>query len=196
MRVTDDRLNLLIQRNRLWSRAEILAEPCPVPPSKGVYCWFFRKMPPRVPIAGCVRRKGLTLLYVGISPKKSAPGKKPSDGHIQSRICYHMGKSGRENAEGSTLRMSLGCILSQSLGIRLRRLGKRFTFGPGEVALSHWLARNARVLWIPHPQPWLLEDRLIADGNLPLNLKGNARHPFYRILKTIRRDAKAAARVA
>jgi hypothetical protein len=136
----------------------------------------------------------LTLLYVGISPKKSATGKKPSDGHIQSRICYDMGKSGRENAEGSTLRMSLGCILSQSLGIRLRRLGKRFTFGRGEVALSNWLERNARVLWIPHPQPWLLEDRLIAECVHPLNLKGNARHPFYRILRTIRSDAKAAAR--
>jgi GIY-YIG catalytic domain len=196
MRDTDDEVIALTQRSTLWSRAAILAEPCPVPRSAGVYGWFFKEIPPGVPIAGCAQRQGFTLLYVGISPQKQAPGKKPSAARIQSRICYHMGRSGKENAEGSTLRMSLGCLLSQTLGIRLRQLGKSFTFGPGEVALSDWLECNARVSWVLHPQPWLLEDRLIADCELPLNLKGNSRNPFYLPLKKIRKDAKAAARVA
>jgi GIY-YIG catalytic domain len=183
--------DFFFQRNRLYSRAEIVAEPCPVPGSSGVYAWFFREIPPQVPTAGCVQRQGLTLLYVGISPKKPTPGKKPSEETIKSRLCDHMG---RTNAEGSTVRMTLGCLLSETLGIRLQRPGKRFTFGPGEAVLSEWIGRNAFVSWTLHPEPWLLEDRLIADLDLPLNLQGNGRHPFYSILKTIRSRAKAAAR--
>lgn len=179
------------QRNRLWSRAEIIAERSPVPRSPGVYAWFFRDVPPQVPTGRCIQRDGLTLLYVGISPKKPAPGKAPSKEAIQSRLCDHMG---RTNAEGSTVRMTLGCLLSGTLGIRLQRPGNRFTFGAGEAVLSDWIGRNAFVSWALHPEPWLLEDRLIAGLDLPLNLKGNSRHPFYSILKEIRSRAKAAAR--
>jgi GIY-YIG catalytic domain len=179
------------QRNRLCSRAEIVADPCPVPGSPGVYAWFFREIPPQVPTAGCVQRQGLTLLYVGISPKKPTPGKEPSHETIKSRLCDHMG---RTNAEGSTVRMTLGCLLSDTLGIRLQRLGNRFTFGAGEAVLSEWIGRNAFVSWTLDPEPWLLEDRLIASLDLPLNLQGNGRHPFYPILKKIRPRAKAAAR--
>jgi hypothetical protein len=142
------------QRTRLCSRAEIVADPCPVPGSPGVYAWFFREIPPQVPTAGC----------------------------------------GRTNAEGSTVRMTLGCLLSDTLGIRLQRLGNRFTFGAGEAVLSEWIGRNAFVSWTLDPEPWLLEDRLIASLDLPLNLQGNGRHPFYPILKKIRPRAKAAAR--
>ena len=178
--------------NRLWSRTEIIAEPCLVPRSPGVYAWFFREIPPHVPTAGCVQRDGLTLLYVGISPQKPTPGKKPSKETIRSRLRDHMGKT---NAEGSTVRMTLGCLLSDTLGIRLQRPGKRFTFGDGEAVLSAWIGRNALIAWTLDPEPWHLEDRLIARLDLPLNLKGNTRHPFYPTLKTIRSHAKAAARV-
>ena len=101
---------------------------------------------------------------------------------------------GKTNAEGSTVRMTLGCLLAETLGIRLQRLGNRFTFGPGEAVLSEWIGRNAFVSWTLHPEPWSLEDALIDDLNLPLNLQGNSRHPFYPILKKIRSRAKAAAR--
>jgi hypothetical protein len=51
-----------------------------------------------------------------------------------SRNRYHY----RGNAEGSTLRLTLGCLLSSSLGLRLRRVGsgKRLTFADGEARLS------------------------------------------------------------
>lgn len=179
------------QQNRLWSRAEIVVDPCPVPRSAGVYAWFFREIPAQVPTAGCFQRDGLTLLYVGISPKKPTPGKKPSKETIQSRLGDHMGNT---NAEGSTVRMTLGCLLTDTLGIRLQRPGNRFTFGDGEAALSEWIAGNAFVAWTLHPEPWHLEDRLIAALDLPLNLKGNSRHPFYPTLKQIRSRAKTAAR--
>ena len=128
-----DELTALIQPTRLWSRAEIVAEPCPflVRPAcmRGSSARFRRTF--RLPVV--FNETGLTLLYVGISPKKPTPGKKPSKETIQSRLCDHMGKT---NAEGSTIRMTLGCLLSETLGIRLKRPGNRFTFGS---ALSEWI---------------------------------------------------------
>ena len=181
------------RRNQLWSRAEIVGDPCPIPRSSGAYAWFFRETPPRVPSVGCFQRDGLTLLYVGISPKEPTPGKKPSKETIQSRLRDHMGNT---NAEGSTVRMTLGCLLSDALGIRLHRSGKRFTFGEGEAVLNEWLGRNAFVTWTLDPEPWHLEKRLIAALDLPLNIQGNSRHPFYPILKNIRGRAKAVGRAA
>jgi GIY-YIG catalytic domain len=181
------------QRNPLFSPAEVIGDRCPVPREPGVYAWFFREIPPRVPTVGCFQREGLTLLYVGISPQKPGkrPGKKPSRETIQSRLRDHMVK---QNAEGSTVRMTLGCLLSDTLGIRLELPGNHFTFGAGEATLSEWISRNAFVTWTEHREPWLLEDRLIADLVLPLNIRGNSRHPFYATLRKIRREAKAAAR--
>jgi hypothetical protein len=46
---------------------------------------------------------------------------------------------------------------------------------------------------MPTPEPWLLEDELIAKLSLPLNLHGNARHPFHPVLSAMRREAKERA---
>ncbi len=100
------------------------------------------------------------------------------------------------DAEGSTLRLSLGCLLSERLGIQLRRVGsgKRMTFSEGESKLNDWLDQNAFVAWVVHPRPWLLEEELIASISLPLNLDGNGRHPFAEVLAAKRRRAKVVAR--
>jgi hypothetical protein len=90
--------------------------------------------------------------------------------------------------------MTLGCLLSDTLAIRLRPEGNRLTFGSGEAVLSEWIGRNAFVSWTVNPEPWLLEDRLIAQLNLPLNVIGNKRHPFCSTLRKIRKRAKVAAR--
>src|SRR5262245_19519571 len=129
--------NPLLTPVRLWSRAEILANPSPVPRERGVYAWYFREVPSIIPVETCVRRDGLTLLYVGISPSADPKnGKPPSRETLCSRIRYHMGG----NAEGSTLRLTLGCLLASELGIALRRVGsgKRLTFADGEQKLSAW----------------------------------------------------------
>lgn len=133
------------------------------------------------------------LLYIGISP--SAPpsnGKLLSKQSLHDRLRYHM----RGNAEGSTLRLSLGSILAGRLGIQLRRVGsgKRLTFGAGEKRLSEWLEENARVAWLPCDQPWTLEAHLIATLNLPLNLEQNSRCPYHLVLTQLRREAKSRAR--
>ena len=83
---------------RLFSRSEVLASPCPVPAKAGLYAWFFREVPPGVPTAGCIEKDEKTLLYIGISPDKGS--RLSSKENLMRRITYHY----RGNAEGSTLR--------------------------------------------------------------------------------------------
>lgn len=177
----------------LLTRTEVVtAKPCPIPAVSGVYGWWFDQIPSAVPIGECVHRDGSALLYVGISPK-SPPrnGAPPSRQTMQSRVRYHY----TGNAEGSTLRLTLGVLLRDELGIELRRVGsgKRRTFSTGEHALSAWMADHARVSCTPHPEPWLLEETLIASLDLPLNLDQNRHHPFHTELSRQRSEAKAAA---
>src|SRR4051794_20124652 len=111
--------DLLLLR-QLWSGAEILACPSPVPKAPGVYARYFRNLDTRIPTADCLAAGDLRLLYIGISP--SAP---PSNGKLLSKrsLNYGCAANMRGNAEESTLRLSLGCILSEQLGIELRRVG-------------------------------------------------------------------------
>jgi hypothetical protein len=183
----------LLLPQKLWTRAEILDSPSPVPKSPGVYAWYFKQIPPNVPTINCLLVDGLTLLYAGISPKAPpANGRPASRQTIQSRLRYHM----RGNAEGSTLRLTLGCLLSGELGLELRRVGsgKRLTFCDGEERISKWLATNAFVTWEVCSEPWLLEEALIRQLALPLNLDQNTRHPFCPALTAIRKASREAAR--
>ena len=69
---------------------------------------------------------------------------------------------------GSTLRLTLGCLLANELGIELRRVGtgQRLTFAAGEKALSRWMAAHARVCWHVTPEPWSTETILISQLSL------------------------------
>ena len=49
----------LLTPTKLWTRTEVLARPCPVPASAGVYAWFFDSFPQGVPTEGLVRSYGL-----------------------------------------------------------------------------------------------------------------------------------------
>jgi hypothetical protein len=119
------------------------------------------------------------------------------DGLVQparlwSRARYHY----TGNAAGSTLRLTLGCLLAGRLGIQLRRVGsgRRLTFAVGEAKLSAWMADNAFVTWIETERPWLAEQQLITSVNLPLNLDQNRQHDFHQQLTQVRADARMAAR--
>ncbi|MGE0309830.1 MAG: GIY-YIG nuclease family protein [Acidimicrobiia bacterium] len=177
----------------LYSRSQVLSTPCPVPKEPGVYGWWFRTLPTSMDTSACLRRRDCTLLYTGISPKAPpANGRKPSSQRLRDRIRYHY----RGNAEGSTLRKTLGVLLSSELDIELRRVGSgsRMTFGAGEDTLSKWMEANAFVSWIVHIEPWILEAELIADLDVPLNLDGNRHNAFHSALTVARSEAVARAR--
>lgn len=178
----------LLNPQRLFSREEVLRSPCPVPASPGVYAWFFRNVPEVVPTSGCVEYDGLRLLYVGISPRVAT-----STQTLRHRVRYHY----RGNAEGSTLRRTLGILLTPESGFPLRRVGtngRRMTFtNVGERWLDGWLLENAFVTWVVQDEPWVLEEELMRTVSLPLNLQGNRHHPFSTSLSNLRRGANAHA---
>jgi hypothetical protein len=191
---SQDVLDRLVQPTRLWSRSEVLARPSPVPGRSGVYGWYFRQLPWPIDITDCVTCDGFTLLYGGIAPKAPpANGRPASQQTLRRRIRNHY--SG--NASGSTLRLTLGCLLAERLGIQLRRVGsgRRLTFAGGEGKLSAWMADNAYVTWVETNRPWLAEQQLIGSVDLPLNLDQNRHHPFHQQLTKIRADAGRTARM-
>lgn len=170
----------LVSPNRLWSAQEVLVRPSPVPAVAGVYGWQF-ELPPHPDLDA--RR----LLYVGIAPRYMA--NRTSTQNLRKRVRYHY----RGNAAGSTLRLTLGCLL----GLELRRVGsgKRMTFGKaGEAALSQWMADNARVCWVEQDEPWTSESQLISQLDLPLNLDQNRHNAFHSRLKELRAQARQRAR--
>ena len=186
-------IDALLHPVRLDSATDFLSRPSPIPTSPGVYAWYFDEVPPGVPIDECHQALGHTLLYVGIAPRETrGQAVKPSIRTLRHRMRDHFAG----NAEGSTLRLTLGCLLSDTLDIQLRRVGrgKRHTFtNPGEIILDKWMAPHARVAWAAVEEPWLVEKRLLSTVRLPLNLQGNT-HPFVPTLKGIRNAAKQAAR--
>ena len=180
--------------SELFSCEQLAANQHIIPDRSGIYAWYFKEIPPGlVGIEKCYTREGLTLLYIGIVPK--LPG---GLRHLRHRI---YGDHLTGNAYGSTLRRSLGCLLSQKLGIQLRRIGtvNRMIFCVGETCsgealLTDWMINNAYVTWHVHNQPWLIETGIIANNFLPLNIQHNANNENYSILKEIRKQAKQKAR--
>ncbi|WP_312783090.1 GIY-YIG nuclease family protein [Brevundimonas sp.] len=194
MTVADAPFPHIIRADQLLSRADALARPSPVPAVAGLYGWYFRDVPPGIDADGCHNVEGLTLLYVGISPKQPpANGRGPSRSTLRQRLRTHYAG----NAEGSTLRKTLGCLLAEETGYPLRRVGsgRRLTFtNPGEQALDRWMSDNAFVAWTTATEPWLLEHRLLQSGLvLPLNIRDNPSPRHTRAISQVRQKAVAAA---
>ncbi|AHH97586.1 GIY-YIG nuclease family protein [Kutzneria albida] len=185
----------LLNPVRVYSRDEVAVRDSVVPSRPGVYAWYFDQALPGVLTEGCRVGDAGTLLYVGIAPKAPpANGKPPSRQHLRQRIRYHF----RGNAFGSTLRLSLGCHLTEQLDIELRRVGRsgtRLTFTKlGEDMLSEWMAAHARVAFTVHDEPWKLEHALISKEIFPLNISHNIRSPYYATLRALRAEHKRRAR--
>lgn len=120
-------------------------------------------------------------------------GQPPSQRTLRDRLRQHYAL----NAAGSTLRLTLGCLLAETLQIELRRVGsgKRMTFTrAGEQRLNEWMEENARVCWYACREPWIAEEEVIGLLDLPLNLAGNRAHAFHGDLSRLRASQKARAR--
>ena len=132
----------LISPHKVYSRLEVLDKNCPIPSTRGLYAWFFKTIPTLVPVDNCIVKDNLTLLYAGISPKDAN-----SKENMRKRIKTHY----RGNAEGSTLRLTLGILLEKNSNFQLRRVGSgnRMTFTHlGEQWLDEWMNDNAFVCWV------------------------------------------------
>jgi hypothetical protein len=56
------------------------------------------------------------------------------------------------------------------------------------------MREHARVCWVEHEEPWVLEHEIICAVRLPLNLDQNRERPFHVRLTEVRAAAKARAR--
>jgi hypothetical protein len=186
-------IDSLIYPPKVWSRSELFTTPCPIEKLPGIYSWYFKEIPPYINYANCINYNGMFLLYLGISPKAPPQnGKLPSHQTLYHRIRRHY----NGNAECSTLRRTLGCLLSEKLEIELRRVGSNqsMTFGKDELKLNKWMNENAFVTWIYSDKPWILEEELISRLFLPLNLQMNKHNINYQVVSEIRRLAIQNAR--
>lgn len=170
---------------RLWRRSQLAGRESPVPPANGIYGWYLLEPIPAVPVGHRTIAGDATLYYVGIAPKK---GSRSNLGKRLRQHCFG-------NASASTLRFTLGCLLSEHLGINLSvSPSGRLHFAENETVLNDWMEQFARVTWIEHPAPWEVEGEVVRSLNLPLNREHNRAHPFYARLGEARRMARQRAR--
>ena len=156
--------------DRLFCQREVLSVPNPVPTRSGIYGWFFRELPGEVPSLNFIRNGGLSLLYVGICPARPSSA---SNRNLRNRLREHFG---RAIAEGSTLRFSLGTLLGLPLYLKGTSSKGSKTFSrEGEEVLSTWMEKNAFVAWCENPEPWRIEESILAEfgESLPLNIQNN-----------------------
>lgn len=169
---------------RWFSPKEINENQGPVPRYAGLYGWWFRAPPPKVDMDGTIQRDGFSLLYVGIAPQRPAANGRTSKRTLHQRLRNHC----RGPIATSTFRRSLAFLLAEDLGFQIIKGadGKVRIGREAEARLTDWIDQNARVSWVIHPEPWLLEDALISNGpRLPLNIRGSI-DPFSRELRRIR----------
>ena len=190
----------LLHPEKLYSREDILTSTNSVPAQNGIYAWYFKSTPnidifkkyyqietdtKTLFLKDSFKFKNYQLLYIGISPKD-----KKSKNNIRNRIRGHM----NGNAYGSTLRLSLGCLLSSELNITLNKYGSSIHFGEGEAKLSEWINQNAFVAFQICEEPWDVEDEAIKTLLLPLNIRDNYNSVFRKPLEEIRKNAKKMVR--
>lgn len=152
------------------------------PAVAGLYGWWFRAGSLDIPDADYTHSEGFELLYTGISPRRPTPNGTASKGTIRRRLKAHASS----DASRSTLRRTLGTLLTEPLDLTLGIYSGRAHYGTGEARITHWLHENAMVCWTPATEPWLVEDELLAHTPLALNISG--RHDNFSALLSKRRS--------
>lgn len=150
----------------------------------GIYAWYFDEIPPGVPEKGLCSVEGWRLLYIGMVQNQ------PVRERLLSR--HYSG-----NAEESTLRKSLGCLLRDKLDLTPRKKSarsKKWTFGDDEDKLTEWMRRHARVklVRIAMKKVKEMKEVLIKHFSPPLNIEEGS-HPFVAELEAIRKECGEAA---
>lgn len=169
------------------SRSSALkTKPFPVPYEDGIYGLYFQDYPEIIHDEGAIEYQGYKLLYMGISPSRPG-GKQKLDGRLKKHL--------KNDASRSTFRTSIGCLLSDQLGIKLQTYKNRISFGEGETKLNKWLDENLRFTWYGIKSPWLYEEALLKEIEVPLNLEGNQHHSFHPILTQIRKEYRERAKL-
>lgn len=177
--VTENCLNYLTHLENIYP-VKTMEESSP-PSSPGIYAWYFDEPPPYVPTSGCtfVKAGGWLfktkwwLLYIGRAEDLN-----------DRNVNYHI--KGEHYAEGtiSSLRLSLGCLLSKKLDLILYYPPESFG-AYGDSKLNEWLKEHVRISWIEVKNIYVIEPEIIRNCTLPLNYKDND-HPLKKPLSNLR----------
>lgn len=185
--------DIYISTNKIMSLRDLVKRSPPT--SSGLYSWWFekrviKKLLPTIKLTdypedskGWIFKKKWKLLYIG------------KGSNLKRRILdYHF--SG--DADVSSLRLSLGCLLSIELGICLWKRPRPtegeygYTFSDeGEEKLTKWMAENAWVSWSERPDYDESEKKYIRKYTPLLNIDDNP-HPFIP-LRDLRKELKECA---
>ena len=174
---------------RLFSWADVLRRPSPVPTSSGFCFWYFRNIPSVIPTDDCQTLNGCTLLYLGMAPDRT--------NNTNASLSNCLVRNYRGNVQGSSLRKTLAILLEEKSGFPLLRAGsgQGTTLTPaGERWLDEWMEENVSVGCVEHPEPWMIAYALLLKLSLPLNISHNGHHRFASSLKEMRLDALRRAR--
>ena len=185
-------VKLLLDPPKLWAPEDLLAGTPEVPRKKGVYAWYFDALPGCLHDGDYLHVDWWTVLYVGVAGQDTS-----SKATLHSRIIEkHLGN----NADMSTLRKSLGCLLRQKLGLIPEMKGnehaRSFWWGrSGERRLTDWITEHASIAWVLDDEPWKLEKAVLElyGRTLPLNIRKNRANRFRQLLERLRTAAKNEA---
>jgi hypothetical protein len=167
---------------------DVFGEDLPAEP--GFYAWWApRNALPRVPTVPNPIKEYLTLLYVGISPARPS-----SRGTIRSRV---KGNHLRGNVGSSTFRFILAALLVDELELRPFMRGAKIALPPtANKDLSEWMQANLHLTTYVRPEPWMIEDAVVARLGPPLNSAGNSAHPFRSQVRAARTSFRERAKTA
>lgn len=175
--------------DKLYSLSDLEKQPPPRRP--GVYGWYFWDyVLPYVSTDNCTYSKtGIWplktkwyLLYIGQAKS------------LRDRIVnYHIKGHYYGGIEISSLRLSLGCLLSDKFGLTLSYPPE--SFGKKEKKFNSWLEDHARVAWVELETEKLdaVEDAAIKKYTLPLNYKKN-QHPLNIPLSNLKSEFRKIAK--
>jgi len=152
-----------------------------VPREAGIYAHWYRALPHTRIDASAMHKVGEWHLgYIGITLSKNG---------LRGRLNQHF----RGNAEGSTVRYSLGSLMRRQLLLKGSK-GKTKSWGAWETDLTTWMAGNMRFSFFPCANPKDLEVWFLKEFYLPINHKGNDECHFWPVLDITRQIARENSR--
>lgn len=170
-----------LKRLSLTSSHQIASNPTLVPHEPGVYFVFFDSGTCLLEQCGYlefddtypVSVDGYDLLYVGATMRD-----------LRLRLMNHL----TGNSRASSLRMTLGALLSEELHLEPVGDGTRtyFDFGDGERRLTDWIGAHTRVGFQACSNPFAIEKQLLKSIAAPLNITDRKRHAFSKYLMNLR----------
>lgn len=143
-----------------------------IPSESGVYFWYVTESGAQklgLDVQDCTQENNLFLVYVGLAQ------------NLNQRIDWHL----NDSHSVSSIKSGFVSTLRQSLSALL--VGEMVT---SKEAVDHFMRTEMKFRYEICSSPKEREDSLIAAHSLPLNLKGNKGHKFFKILKESRKNSR------